>query len=202
MEKSGVLCVRTCDRPPPAISVWLSVFWWMHTQSSESDYMQQNRGNTHRAMRSCAGTHPHMNTHELHGDMLSDTLVYYHGWRWGKSLVAGQRSHRWDFMANTEIGPLVRERGLAEAQQQSESRMETLDKQRRITGANITGEGRNCLFSPSGRKSPELQQKQEMTKQKRNAASTNQKGERKKILLILFTDHISNPPFSPRFACV
>ena len=50
MEKSGVLCVNVCDRPPCAISVSSQFFGWMHMQSSESDYTQQNRENTHREM--------------------------------------------------------------------------------------------------------------------------------------------------------
>lgn len=111
----------------------LPVFWWMHMQSFESGYKQQKS----EAMWSCAGMHRHMNTHALHCDVLPDTHVYYHGWCWGKGLVAGQRSRRWDFMANTGIEPLVRERGLSEVQKQREAQMDTLDKQRAITREDI-----------------------------------------------------------------
>lgn len=82
-----------------------------------------------------AVTHEHTPTHS---NVLSDTHVYYHGWCWGKSLVAGRRSQRRDFMANTEIWPLVREHGLVEVQKQRESQMDTLDKHRGITRDNIT----------------------------------------------------------------
>lgn len=80
----------------------------------------------------------HMNTHALHCDVLPDTRVYYRGWCWGKGLVAGQRSRRWGFMANTEIEPLVRDRGLSEVQKQREPQRDTLDKHRAITRDNIT----------------------------------------------------------------
>lgn len=103
-------------------------------QSFESGYKQQKR----ETMWSCAGMHRHMDTHALHCDVLSDTHVYYHGWCWGKGLVAGRRSRQWDFMANAKIETLVRDRGLSEVQKQRESQMDTLDKQRAITRDNIT----------------------------------------------------------------
>lgn len=50
-------------------------------------------------------------------------LCLLSGWFFfgGTGLVAGQRSRRWDFTAEAErYGPLVKERGLAEVQKQSD----------------------------------------------------------------------------------
>lgn len=105
-------------------------------------------------MWSCAGMHRHMNTHALRCDVLSDTHVYYHGWCWGKGLVAGRRSRQWDFMANAKIETLVRDRGLSEVQKQREPQMDTLDKQRNNRGQHHRVK-RNCM---SVMKSPEIQQ--------------------------------------------
>lgn len=62
--------------------------------SFELYHTQRNRGNTCRDVKLCR----HAPAHEHAAPCLLC------GWCWGKGLAAGQRSRRWDFMANAEIG--------------------------------------------------------------------------------------------------
>lgn len=136
MEKSGVLCVSMCDRPPRAIFSLPSVFGG-RTCKVLNRITRSTTEKTHtkkcEVVQACTDT-SHTRADSTHRAVLPDTHVYRQGRCWGKGLVAGQRSGRWDFMANAEIGPLVRERGLTEVDKQRQSQMETLDKQTRITG--------------------------------------------------------------------
>lgn len=79
----------------------------------------------------------HMNT-QLHSDAFPESR--------GKDLVAGQGSRRWDFMVKEEIGPLVKDRGLAEVQKQREYQRHTLEKQKN-NKVQLLREKTSCIFS-------------------------------------------------------
>lgn len=203
MEKSVVLCVSVCAIGPRVLFQSAATFCQMHMQSSESDYKQQNAENTSRERWSCAGMHSHTNTHEVHGGVLSDTHVYYHGWCWGKSLVAGRRSRWWDFMANAELGPLVRERGLGEVQKQRQSQMVTLGKQRGITGDDITGRRKTVrsVFQQRDVLRHSRARNHSRQKKKREEMRPTQSRKKVKTVNIIYCPYFLSP-FTPRFACV
>lgn len=187
MEKSGVLCVGMCHRLPCAISVYCrflvdahAKFWIGLHAAEQREYVQRN-------VKLCRHAPEHEHTAPQWCAPLYSCLLS--GWCWGKGLVAGRRSWRWDFMANAEIGPLVKERGLTEVQKQREHQMNTVDKQRDNMG-QLHREKRNCMFCLSVKKSP----KQEISTDKTEKNCIQHKAKKKVYYLLSLFSFPCSPP--------
>lgn len=163
-----VWCAGMCDWPTCAISVSCQFFGGC-TCKVLTRITRSRTEKIHTKKCEVVQACTHISTRELHSDLLPDTHVYYQRPCWRKGLVLGQRSWQWDLMAKTEIGSLVRERGLAEVQKQRQSQMETLDKHRGITRNNISEKWEIvCSVCPQ-RKIPKCNKPRTEAKQKRAA---------------------------------